>query len=146
MNYFVPRCSKRTLMFIAAIVWMMAGSMIMKLGYEALFHTPNNWMISAVVAIVVFGIFFKFIFRKMARKHEKRIIASTKEKICAFAFFDVKGYMIMAFMMTLGIVIRSTSFINPLYWGPFYVGLGTALFGGGLCFILGWWKWNETIS
>lgn len=133
-------------MIIAAIVWMMAGSMIMKLGYEEVFHTPNNWIISVIEAVAVFAIFFQFIFKKMAFKHQKRILAIVKEKICAFAFFDKKGYIIMAFMMTLGIVIRSTSFINPIYWAPFYIGLGTALFGGGICFMMGWWRWNKLIN
>lgn len=143
MKEFMPRCSKRSLFIIAAMVWMMAGTMIMKLGYEVILSKPNCWFISGVVALSVFGIFFKFIFRKMAIKHQKRIASYVKEKVCAFAFFDKKGYIIMAFMMTLGIVIRSTSFINPIYWAPFYIGLGTALFGGGVCFMIGWLKWSK---
>lgn len=146
MKDLVPRCAKRTLMIMAAIVWMMAGSMIMKLGCEVIFHRPNNRIISGVVAVVVFAIFFQLIFKKMALKHQKRILAYTKEKICTFAFFDKKGYIIMAFMMTLGIVIRSTSFINPIYWAPFYIGLGTALFSGGACFMIGWWRWNKLMN
>ncbi|MEF9960777.1 MAG: hypothetical protein RR448_04575 [Niameybacter sp.] len=80
MKDFTPRCGKRTLMVLAALVWMMAGMMI------------------------------------------------------------------MAFMMTLSIVIRSTTFINPIYWAPFYIGLRTALFGGGVCFGIGWMKWNRNIE
>ena len=137
------RCSKKTLLIYAGLVWMFAGGMVMKLGYEVLLTEQRYRMISIIVAIGVFLIFYFSIFRKMAGKHEKRIKSKQQEKVCVFSFFDVKGYIIMACMMTLGILIRSTSFIAPMYWAPFYVGLGTALFCAGILFIRSWIKWEQ---
>ncbi|MGL5676429.1 MAG: hypothetical protein ACRDDX_08440 [Cellulosilyticaceae bacterium] len=140
MSRFVPRCSKKTLFIIGGIVWMLAGSMVMKLGYEVVLRQREYQFLSVIVALVVFSIFYKFIFRKMAYKHQDRILNYVQEKLCVFSFFDKKGYIIMAAMMTLGITIRSIKFISPLCWAAFYVGLGTALFGGGVTFLLGWFR------
>lgn len=143
MDKFVFRCSKKTLLIYAAIVWMLAGGMVMKLGYEVLLAAQGYRMISVIVVIGVFLIFYFSIFSKMVHKHEKRIKNKEKERLCVFSFFDVKGYVIMACMMTLGVVIRSMSFIPPMYWAPFYVGLGTALFSAGILFVRGWMKWEQ---
>lgn len=143
MDKFVLRCSKKTLLIYAGLVWMFAGGMVMKLGYEVLLSEQHYRVISMIVAIGVFLVFYLSIFRKMVTKHEKRIKNKQQEKLCIFSFFDVKGYIIMACMMTLGIVIRSVDFIAPRYWAPFYVGLGTALFCAGILFIRSWIKWTE---
>lgn len=142
MNKLVPRCSRRTLFMLAALVWMMAGSMVTKLGYEVIVRTKGQKVISVVVALIVFLIFYNLIFKKMARKHQSRILAKTQEKVCSFSFFDKKAYIIMASMMSLGILIRSLPFINPMCWAPFYIGLGIALFSAGILFMIGWFKWS----
>ena len=57
MDKFVFRCSKKTLLIYAAIVWMFAGGMVMKLGYEVLLAAQGYKMISVIVAVSVFLIF-----------------------------------------------------------------------------------------
>ncbi|MGL5311909.1 MAG: hypothetical protein ACRC92_01555, partial [Peptostreptococcaceae bacterium] len=91
-------------------------------------------------------IFFNFIFKKMVKKHRYRISNKDQEKLCLFSFFDIKSYIIMAFMMTLGISIRSMTFINPIYWAPIYVGIGSALFLAGVLFFKEWLTWNKIQS
>ncbi|MGL4344433.1 MAG: hypothetical protein ACRCTE_04480 [Cellulosilyticaceae bacterium] len=143
MSKWVPRCSKRTLLIFAALVWMMAGSMVMKLGYEVVLKTRGHKEIAVIVAVTAFLIFYNLIFKKMAAKHQRRIAAKTQDKLCVFSFFDKKSYIIMGSMMTLGIVIRSLTFIDPMCWAPFYIGLGTALFGAGVLFGIAWFKWRR---
>lgn len=142
MERLVPRCSRRTLFMLAALVWMMAGSMVTKLGYEVIVRTQGHKAISILVAVTVFLIFYNLIFKKMARKHQKRILAKTEERVCTFSFFDKKAYIIMTCMMSMGILIRSIPFINPMCWAPFYIGLGIALFSAGILFMIGWFRWS----
>ena len=47
-------------------------------------------------------------------------------------FFDKKSYLLMAFMMTFGILLRSSRLVPPLWLGTFYAGLGASLLGAGL--------------
>lgn len=142
MELLTPRCNKRNLLIIAGIVWIFAGGMVAKLGLEVLFTSSIHPVISTIVAIVTFYIFFNFIFMKLVKKHKNRIYNKEQDKLCIFSFFDVKSYIIMIFMMGLGITIRSIHSINPLCWAAVYIGIGLALFSAGVAFFVEWKNWN----
>lgn len=142
MELFTPRCNKRSLLLIAGFVWMFAGGMVSKLGFEVLFTSSIHPFISLIVATITFYIFFNFIFIKLVKKHKNRIYEKEQDKLCLFSFFDVKSYIIMIFMMGLGITIRSINSINPLCWAAVYIGIGLALFSSGVAFIIEWKNWN----
>lgn len=130
-----PRVKKKYLPLFAGIVWSIAGSAVLMIGLPALvfgWHIP--WL-SILISAIIFGLFFKFVFFRLFKKHIARIDAFEREKVCAFAFFDVKGYIIMACMITLGIVIRTTGILPPVYLGMLYTGLGFAMIGAAISFI-----------
>ncbi|SHH70439.1 hypothetical protein SAMN02745196_01115 [Clostridium collagenovorans DSM 3089] len=135
-----PKVSKRVLLLLAGIVWGFAGYNILRLGIPDMISNWHTPIINLIFALVIFGLFFKFVFFKMFKKHNKRINSYVKSKICAFAFFDAKGYLIMAFMITFGVLLRKSGIVNPLYLGTFYVGLGSSLAGAGVCFLVAYIK------
>lgn len=55
-------------------------------------------------------------------------------------FFDLKSYIIMAIMMTGGILLRKFSLIPIIVLGPLYTGIGFALFACGVRFIYVFFK------
>lgn len=128
--------SKRTLLVVAGLVWGIAGFRVFTLGKGDVSSHHGSLISSAFFSIIIFYIFFNFIFKKMFSKHAKRIINSKLQKQCVFSFFDIKGYLIMGFMMTFGIIIRSMGIFNPVSIGIFYMGLGGALFLAGLIFLV----------
>ncbi len=141
-----PRVSKKYLPLFAGIVWGIAGSAILTIGLPALVSDRNILWLSVLISAVIFVLFFKFVFFRLYQKHSVRIDAFEREKICAFAFFDVKGYIIMAFMITLGIVIRTTKILPPIYLGMLYTGLGFAMLGAALCFLVSFIKHHLAIA
>lgn len=142
MELFIPRCKKRNLLFIAGLVWIFAGSMVAKLGLDVIFTSSVHLFISIIVATITFYVFFNFIFIKLVKKHKNRISQKEQDKLCLFSFFDIKSYIIMIFMMGIGITIRSIPSINPLCWAAVYIGIGLALFSAGVAFIVEWKNWN----
>lgn len=48
-----------------------------------------------------------------------------------YRFMSLKGYLIIIFMMTLGISLRSIGSIPDGFFAFFYTGLGSALFLAG---------------
>ena len=60
--------------------------------------------------------------------------------ICTFSFFDVKGWLMMAFMIALGITIRTARLLPESFIAVFYTGLSLALMATGGRFILLYWK------
>ena len=126
------KVSKNTLLLIACLVWGFAGFNILKIGVNAYsnFLSPINFTLS----LAVFVIFQVFIFGKLVKKHVSRINAYKENKQFFLKFFDVKSFIIMAFMMTFGIVLRATNIAPERFIAVFYTGLGSALALAGLLF------------
>ncbi len=122
-----PRIHKKFLPLLAAIVWGLASTAVLSIGIPSM---VNNWTmpwLCILIAAIIFFLFFKFVFFRLYQKHMGRIDAFKKDKVCAFAFFDIKGYIIMACMITFGIVLRSLDILPHIYLGVLYTGLGFAM-------------------
>lgn len=138
------KVKKKTLLLVAAIVWAAAGVNILRIGIEAVItvfqtHRPLMSALFVAGAILVFVGFF-FMFRKVVNRHAARILGYQEEKKSIFLFFDLKGYLLMAFMMGMGIVLRRSGFAPTEFFASFYTGLGSALSVGGLRFLLSYIK------
>ena len=134
------KVKKTTLILVAAIVRFLAGANILRIGLQSaitLWQQKNY--IPLVIALsfsllVLIG--FLFMFRRVIDKHCRRILSYPEEKKSIFLFFDLKGYLLMAFMMGLGITLRAIDKIPISFFAAFYTGLGTALMLGGIRFFL----------
>ena len=84
------RVSRRTLLLIAGLVWIIAGANILRIGI--------------------------------------------------ITFFDVKGWLIMGFMITLGILVRKLHLLPTSFIAVFYTGLSSALILTGILFLVLWQK------
>lgn len=126
------KVKSRTLLLIASLVWVIAGFNIVRIGFEA--YRDNLTMLNVFLSIVVFCLFWFLIFSKLVIKHTNRIKGYGDKKQLFIMFFDLKSFMIMAFMMVFGILIRSFDLAPEFFIAFFYTGLGTALFLAGLLF------------
>lgn len=129
------RVKRNTLLLIAGLVWMAAGANILRIGvveWSGHWHWP---LVESLVAVVVFSLFFRFVFFKMVDKHSRRIRGYQAEQIPVYRFFDGKSYLIMACMITFGVVLRASHLMPSLFIGVFYTGLGASLVGAGIFFI-----------
>jgi len=102
--------------------------------------TPHPWA-GAAEGAAGFPIFFGLVFLRVARKHSRRIARVTDDRPCAFSFFDLKAYAVMAFMITLGVSVRVLGLVPPDILGPFYVSLGLSLAGAAVVFAWGGLRW-----
>lgn len=129
---YILKVKKRTLLLIAGIVWLIAGFNVARLGILSFGLVEKIWYLYAL-SILIF-IIFGTMFYKMSEKHTKRIIAY-EEKRPFWNFFDLKSYLIMVFMMTMGIGLRASGKIPDFFIAFFYTGLGLALALAGIIFI-----------
>jgi len=125
---------KNTLILIAGIVWAIAGFNIVRIGLVAYEGNFTWWR--ALLSIAVYAIFQLFIFGKMVQKHTNRILNYEEERQNFFRFFDTRSYLIMAFMMTLGIGLRVSGAVPNTFIAFFYTGLGASLLTAGVLFII----------
>ena len=129
------KISTEKLLLVAGFVWIIAGGNIANIGIGALTHDHLVWWV-LTATLVVFVMFHMFVFQKLVKKHAERIRGFEEDKKHILHFFDKKGYIIMAIMMTVGISLRAFSLVPSWFIAFFYTGLGVALTGAGVGFLV----------
>ena len=130
------KVSKRTLLLVAGIVWLIAGGNIAWLGIRSFAQMDRGiWWLLVIGAVGVFTLFHVKVFSKMVGKHANRIAGYVEDKIAFWRFFDASGYIMMAIMMTGGIGLRAFGLVPNWFIAFFYTGLGIALALSGMSFL-----------
>lgn len=131
---------KNSLLFLAGLVWSIAGYNVLNIGYQA--YKENLSIILVTLSVAIFFLFKNMIFGNMVEKHTKRITEYRNDKQWFWKFFDMKSFAIMAFMMSFGIIVRVNNLAPESFIAFFYTGLGSALLFSGLKFISNYIKVN----
>ena len=126
------KVNKRTLLLIACIVWSIAGFNVLKIGIIS--YRNYISILNIILSVLVFSVFQHFIFGKLVKKHTNRIVNYEEKKQFFLKFFDLKSFLIMAFMIIGGIYIRSSGLAPEKFIAVFYSGLGASLFLAGILF------------
>jgi len=115
----------RTHLIIAAVFWAIAGINIAIIGIRSALTVHLWWVYLA--AIPVFLVFRYAIFDPVARKYAKRIVSFPDERTVVYKVFSVQGYLVMIFMIALGVTLRVGHLVPLWSIAFFYLGLGLAL-------------------
>ena len=119
--------SKKWLIIANAVLWMAAGFNIVRIGIACAISAGGMiWL----WAIPVFAAFY-MMFARTIGKNAVRIMSMPGDTAPLYRFMSLKGYLIIIFMMTLGISLRSIGSIPDGFFAFFYTGLGSALFLAG---------------
>ncbi len=89
-------------MVVAGIVWTVAGVNILRIGIDCWAQVSGGFVLMLLGAVAVFAAFHYMVFSRMFHKHKRRI-SQKGDSNCLMGFFDVRGWIIMAFMITLGV-------------------------------------------
>ena len=128
LNNYNPAESKKWLHLLAGLTWSAVGIMLISLAVRWL--RPLSWqpaLLLAGVGVFLALIAHRFGFSKLTEKNKRRIESYTTQKVCLFAFQAWKSYPLIAFMIALGITLRSSPIPKP-YLAVIYIGVGGGLF------------------
>ncbi len=124
-----PTVQKRFLLLLAGSVWVCIGILLCT---RALLWLSE---FSIFNEILLAGVGFTFSFwghkygvSKIVRKNVQRI-HGLPESVCCFAFTPLRGYTMIALMITIGILLRSSS-LPRYYLSLPYIAMGGALLMG----------------
>lgn len=122
-----PAVSKSWLIAIAGLMWTGVGVMLCGLAYHWFIsiNTGVAAILGALGAVMALAA-YHFGFSKIAQRNIKRLCLLT-ERTCVFAFQTWKGYLIIAFMIILGAILRSSP-IPKSYLAMVYATIGGAIF------------------
>ena len=131
-----PGVPKTVLIALGAALWGFAAFRILTLGYVFIErHALHHWL-NYFIGFAGFVPFFLLVFRKVSLRYITRIKNLPNERPCMFAFFDLRGYIMMSFMITMGILISHWDLIPELYKGTFFISLGSSLLASSIFYIV----------
>ena len=129
----------KNLLLVNGLLWTAIGVKIALTGVEYYGWLESiPWWYFLLSAVVFAG--FWFMFTGVVRKYATRIMSMPDPRTSIFKTFSVKGYLIIAFMITLGITLRRIPQVPDSFIAWFYCGLGPGLLSAGIRFIIRWWK------
>ena len=133
------RIPTKYLLLVNGLLWTAIGTKIALIGvdYYGRLESVPWWYY--LLSAVVFGLFW-FMFTGVVRKYAERIMAMPEPRTSILKTFSVKGYLIIAFMITLGITLKQIPQVPDSFIAWFYCGLGPGLLSAGIRFIIRWWK------
>lgn len=120
------------LILLASIVWGAAGFNILFIDINE--YTPYWSVVNVLLSAAVYIVFLVTIFGPLVRKHTARIRGYTSNTEYFWKFFDLRSFVIMAVMISLGLLLRNTPAVPRVFIAVFYTGLGAALLTAGILF------------
>ena len=130
------KIATRHLILVNGILWMAIGTKIGLIGVGSYRQIDAMWWHILLSAIVFAG--FYMMFTGIVRKYSERIESMPDPRTSIFKTFSIKGYIIIAFMITLGITLKRIPQVPQTFIAWFYCGLGPGLFSAGVRFVIRW--------
>ncbi len=125
---------KKYLYLVAGLIWGVPGVIVFNKGINAYRLQPldNIWWLLLVTVGVLIGFFLMF--RKIVDRYCQRI-TSLPEEVKVWQVFPLRGWILVLFMMGLGILLKHIPGIPSAFVASFYSGLGPMLLLSSLRFV-----------
>jgi len=134
-----PSVSKYWLMALAGLMWSAVGIMLCRMAYIWLMAVPGRWaLLLGSIGLISALAAYRFGFSKIALKNIFRLCL-LPDKTCIFAFQAWKSYLIIIFMIALGITMRHSPFPKH-FLAVIYETIGGALFFSSFHFYRRIWR------
>ncbi|MBQ6985251.1 MAG: hypothetical protein IJQ20_10065 [Paludibacteraceae bacterium] len=135
--------NREHLLLMQVLVWLAPGIVITRKGIMALLtvtetHPERVWWLVVIAVTVV--VLFSLMFNNFIKRYTARILNFPERKKSLFAFLDLHGYILITFMMCLGIALKYIPGMPVEFFAGFYPGLGLALSIAGVRYLVSWYK------
>ncbi len=144
MRKLIPTVRRHYLFALAGMLWTIAGGILCVRGTIWLqLLSPIGEIIVGLLSVVIAAVGYLYGFSKVVQKNIDRI-RQMPERAAIFAFTTVRGYVMIALMITIGITLRNST-IPKYYLTLPYDGMGGVLLIGSIrfyrqFFVVAWQK------
>ncbi len=143
-----PGVDKNWLQLISGLMWTVVGYYLIYLAVGWIFTPAVSplwiyWVPGCFLALLI----YQFGFTGLAKKNILRIENIPAEKPSIIAFQEWKNYLIIIFMISLGISLRKFSPIPKPLLGILYLGIGGGIgLSSSVYYIYLWEKYKENTT
>lgn len=121
-----PAVGKRVLLYLAALLWICVGVMLLSFAYTWLHHLElPAALVRAGAGVAIALVVHHFGFLRVVDKNLARILPM-EGKRCLFSFMSWKSYLVVALMASMGVVLRHSPIPKHLL-SVVYLAIGLAL-------------------
>ena len=146
LKHFSFLVTKRFLLFEAAFVWTFAGVMLLFRG-GVMLNAASGFSWLKIISCICFGLlFFRLLFLRISRKHIARITNLYGDSHVFTGFFSPKSYLMMLFMISFGIFLRTTTIIPLASLALAYITMGVPLILSSFLFYYSWYYYIRVIE
>ena len=138
-----PAVPRRWLLAIAGLFWSFAGGMLLWRGLTGLLSEARHLLPEIFLSIACGIAFYFLIFSKISRKHVRRILGLKQESPCLFSFFNIRSYILMTIMITIGILLRKFDILNHQLLFSVNLCMGIPLLLSSIKFYYHWLNYNK---
>lgn len=126
--------NKQLLYWVAALLWGAPGVVISVKGIKAYAAMPQNelWWLLLITAAVLTG--FIFMFSRIVKRYSL-LIAAQPQHTHIWHAFPLRGWILIVFMLCLGMALKFIPGIPLEFTASFYSGLGPALIVAAVLFV-----------
>lgn len=127
--------NRKHLYVVAAVIWGIPGIIITSKGISAygMQTSDNLWWLLLITVAVLTGFFLMF--RRIVDRYCDRI-AALPDKVKIWQTFPIKGWILLIFMMSLGIALKHIPGVPSAFTASFYTGLGPMLLLSAVRYLL----------
>ena len=126
LDKYKPAVSRNVLLFLAGLLWVCVGAMLLLLAVTWLSRASHADRYLCGSAGVIVGLLAHHLgFLRIVDRNLERLLPMDDKK-CLFAFIPWQSYLVIAVMITLGVLLRHSAIPKP-YLAIVYLGVGLAL-------------------
>lgn len=138
--------NKQILLITAGTVWIIAGANILRIGIVTWLNSSQEWMFKIGEWQLLFSYYSLSWFSEDFIINIPAGLKKRKKPVTVLSLSStVKSWIVMIFMISLGITIRSLRLLPDSFISVFYTGLSIALILTGILFIRYWWLRRKAI-
>ncbi len=130
-----PGVPKKVLFKIAGVVWILAGTILLLRGIVALSNDVESLPYSFLIGLSGGLLFYLLVFSNVSGRYIRRMAGLKDQRPCAFSFFSWKSYLVMACMITMGVLASKCHLVGQHPVHIFFLIMSVPLIIAGLRFL-----------
>lgn len=129
---------RRWLYFAVATLWQFAAVRVLMTSYNGMIITHTPVLLYLFVSLAGAVVFFRTVFLKVSRKYISRIHAMPDERHSIFAMMSLRSYLLIAVMISMGIIFSQYELVPKNLLSMFLGSLGLSLLTSSVLFFRAW--------
>lgn len=135
INTLKVRVPRQWLFFGMASFWLMASVRVFITAYEGILITKTPVLYFVLISFIGSMIFTRLVFSKVTAKYIFRIHSMDDDQPSIFSMFSLKSYLLIAFMIGMGISLKYFDIVPLNILSVFLGALGLSLFTSAIQFL-----------